>query len=38
MPPAEQRALLLLLALAVAGQGVRYLLTRPGEPLGQVQL
>ncbi|HYF40413.1 MAG TPA: ComEA family DNA-binding protein [Gemmatimonadales bacterium] len=38
MPPAEQRALLLLLALAVAGQGVRYLLSRPGEPLGQVQL
>ena len=38
MPPAEQRALLLLLALAVAGQGVRYVLTRPGEPLGQVQL
>ncbi len=38
MPPAEQRALLLLLALAVAGQGVRYALTRPGEPPGQVQL
>jgi competence ComEA-like helix-hairpin-helix protein len=38
MPPAEQRALLLLLALAVAGQGVRHVLTRPGEPLGQVQL
>lgn len=38
MPPAEQRALLLLLALAVAGQGVRYVLTRPGEPPGQVQL
>ena len=38
MPPAEQRALLLLLTLAVAGQGVRYVLTRPGEPPGQVQL
>ena len=34
----ERRALLLLLALAVAGQGVRYLATRPGEPPGQVQL
>jgi competence protein ComEA len=30
--------MLLLLALAVAGQGVRYFLTRPGEPPGQVQL
>lgn len=38
MPPAEQRALLLLLALAIGGQGVRHLLTRPGEPPGQVQL
>ena len=38
MPPSEVRALLLLLALAVAGQGVRYLLARPGEPPGQVQL
>lgn len=38
MPSAEQRALLLLLALAVAGQGVRHLLTRPGEAPGQVQL
>jgi comEA protein len=38
MPPAEQRALLLLLTLAVAGQGVRHVLTRPGEPPGQVQL
>jgi competence ComEA-like helix-hairpin-helix protein len=34
----ERRAVLLLLALAVAGQGVRYLVTRPGEPPGQVQL
>ena len=38
MPPPERRALLLLLALAVAGQGVRLLATRPGEPPGQVQL
>ena len=38
MPPAEQRALLLLVALAIGGQGVRYLLTRPDEPPGQVQL
>ena len=38
MPPAEQRALLLLVALAVGGQGVRHLLTRPGDPPGQVQL
>jgi competence protein ComEA len=38
MPPAERRALLLLLGLAVAGQAVRHLATRPGEPPGQVQL
>jgi competence protein ComEA len=38
MPPPETRALLLLLTLAVAGQGVRYLLTRPGESPGGVQL
>jgi competence ComEA-like helix-hairpin-helix protein len=38
MLPPERRALLLLLALAVAGQGVRLLATRPGEPPGQVQL
>jgi competence ComEA-like helix-hairpin-helix protein len=30
--------MLLLLALAVLGQGVRYFLTRPGQPPGQVQL
>ena len=30
--------MLLLLALAVAGQGVRYLVTKPGEPAGGVQL
>jgi len=38
MPTPERRALLLLLALAVAGQGVRYLVTKPGEPPGGVQL
>jgi competence ComEA-like helix-hairpin-helix protein len=38
MPPPELRALLLLLTLAVAGQGVRHLAVRPGEPPGQVQL
>ncbi len=38
MPPPETRALLLLLTLAVAGQGVRYLLTKPGESPGGVQL
>jgi competence protein ComEA len=37
MSPSERRALLLLLALAVAGQGVRHLATRPGEAPGQVQ-
>lgn len=38
MPAAELRALLLLLALAVVGQGVRHLVSRPGEAPGQVQL
>ena len=38
MPPPERRALLLLLALAVAGQGVRHFAITPGEPPGQVQL
>jgi competence ComEA-like helix-hairpin-helix protein len=38
MPPPERRALLLLLSLAVAGQVVRHVATRPGEPPGQVQL
>jgi competence ComEA-like helix-hairpin-helix protein len=38
MPPPETRALLLLLTLALAGQGVRYLLTKPGESPGGVQL
>jgi competence ComEA-like helix-hairpin-helix protein len=38
MPPAERRALLLLLALGVAGHGVRHWLTRPGHSPGEVQL
>jgi competence ComEA-like helix-hairpin-helix protein len=38
MPSAERRAVLLLVALAVFGQGVRYLVTRPGEPPGQIKL
>ena len=38
MLSAERRAVLLLVALAVSGQGVRYLVTRPGEAPGQVQL
>jgi competence protein ComEA len=38
MPPAERRALLLLLGLALAGHAVRHLATRPGEPPGGVQL
>jgi competence ComEA-like helix-hairpin-helix protein len=38
MISAERRAVLLLVALAVCGQGVRYLVTRPGDPPGQVQL
>ena len=37
MPP-ERRAVLLLLGLAVGGQGVRACLARPGEPPGQVSL
>jgi competence ComEA-like helix-hairpin-helix protein len=38
MLSAERRAVLLLVALAVCGQGVRYLITRPGDPPGQVKL
>jgi competence protein ComEA len=38
MSPPEQRMLLLLVGLAIAGQGVRYLATKPGEPPGGVQL
>ena len=38
MAPTERRALFLLLALGLAGQAVRWWLTRPGEPPGQVEL
>jgi competence protein ComEA len=38
MPTPELRALLLLVSLAVAGQGVRYLVTKPGDPPGGVNL
>jgi competence ComEA-like helix-hairpin-helix protein len=38
MPPPERRALLLLLSLAIAGQAVRYLATRPGQASGGVQI
>jgi len=38
MLSAERRAVLLLVALAVSGQGVRYLVTRPGDPPGQIKL
>jgi len=36
--PSEHRAVLMLLLLAVGGQGVRYLLLRPGEAPGGVQI
>ena len=38
MSPTERRALLLLLALGLAGQGVRWWVGRPGEPPGQAEL
>ena len=38
MSSAERRALLLLLTLALAGQGVRWLVGRAGEAPGEVQL
>jgi competence ComEA-like helix-hairpin-helix protein len=38
MPPAERRALLLLLSLALVGQGVRWLALRPGEAPGEVEI
>jgi competence ComEA-like helix-hairpin-helix protein len=38
MPPPERRALLLLLGLAIAGQAVRHLATRPGQAAGGVQI
>jgi competence ComEA-like helix-hairpin-helix protein len=38
MPPAERRALLLLLGLAVAGHAVRFVVTGPGDAPGEVEL
>lgn len=38
MSAAERRSLLLLLSLGLAGQGVRWLATRPGQSPGEVQL
>ncbi len=38
MPPAERRALLLLLSLALVGQGVRWFAMRPGTVPGEVEL
>lgn len=38
MQPAERRAIVCLLLLGVAGQGVRWAVGRPGEPPGQVAL
>jgi competence ComEA-like helix-hairpin-helix protein len=38
MPSTERRAILLLLFLGLAGQGVRWWATRPGEAPGQVAL
>jgi competence ComEA-like helix-hairpin-helix protein len=38
MSATERRALVLLLALGLVGQGVRWWLSRPGDPPGQIQL
>ena len=38
MSSTERRALFMLLALGLAGQGVRWWVTRPGQPPGQVEL
>ena len=38
MPPGERRMLLLLLGLALAGQGLRYWVTQPGQASGGIQL
>lgn len=38
MSSAERRALLLLLTLGLAGQGLRWWVTRPGEAPGQIEL
>jgi competence ComEA-like helix-hairpin-helix protein len=38
MPPAERRALILLLSLAVAGHAVRLVASRPGQAPGEIEL
>jgi competence ComEA-like helix-hairpin-helix protein len=38
MSPTERRALLLIVSLGLAGQGVRWWATRPGEAPGQIEL
>ena len=38
MPPAERRALILLLTLAVLGHAVRLVLSRPGSAPGEIEL
>ncbi len=38
MSSTERRALLLLVSLGIAGQGIRWWVTRPGEAPGQVEL
>lgn len=38
MPPAERRALILLLALAVAGHAARLVASRPGQAPGEIEL
>jgi competence protein ComEA len=38
MSSSERRALVLLLSLGLAGQGIRWLATRPDEPPGEIQL
>ena len=38
MLSAERRAVLLLVALAICGQALRHLITKPGDPPGQVTL
>ncbi len=38
MPPAERRALILLLTLAILGHAVRLVLSRPGSAPGEIEL
>jgi competence ComEA-like helix-hairpin-helix protein len=38
MSSSERRALILLLSLGLAGQGIRWLATRPGQAPGEIQL